>query len=545
MTTTSANLPARLLLVMCCVLAGRGLCEAQFTRVSDWDGYTDRQVYGVPLDPDAVIEIADEPKVIDLGTLLPPEMSTNVTLAFDKTPLDRAIATIKEKLAIDVVFEESALNDEGIAPDNRISASANDEPLYLLLDRMLAPLQLTWDMRGGVLWITTETAYYERPYFEGHDLSRLLNQGYDFRQLSRVLSTILQAEWSIVGETLFVRGVNGEQTEIAALLVALQTPARQTFTREPAQTSKLRELLMHPVSVDFQKIPLDEALRILSQEVGTHIFINDVALHDEGLSEDVPISVSLTQKPLKTVLNVLLEPQQMTSVIRHGAITVTTMTMESDLFKIAVYDVRDFCRDSLACRRFVDTLAETTSGQWPPVEAHSGEALFARPGILVVRQTEPVHDEILTLIERHRAIRRQAEPAGDRPWTKSPELRFYRMPASVADYLEQNLPTLVAPETWRSDNHPDAPGTIVRIQSEPVMTATPTATKGTSNNEDCADEEKPAWTARETVVLAIQQSPAVHDEIATLRWRAEQGDTIPQNFNRPGDGLFSVSESYP
>jgi hypothetical protein len=218
------------------------------------------------------------------------------------------------------------------------------------------------------------------------------------------------------------------------------------------------------------------------------------------------------------------------------------MSMESDLFKIAVYDVRDFCRDSLACRRFVDTLAETTSGPWPPVEAHSGEAIFARPGVLVVRQKESVHDEILTLIERHRAIRRQAEPTGEGPWTHSLETRFYRMPATLADYLEQNLPTLVAPETWRSDERPDAPGTIVRIRLEPDMIATPAATKGADNNEDCGDEEKPAWTTRETVVLAIQQSPAVHDEIALLRWRAEQGDTIPQNFNRPGDGLFSVSE---
>lgn len=542
MTTTSANLPARLLFVTCCVLVGRGVCEAQFTGVSDWDGYTDRQVYGVPVDPNAVIEISDEPKVIDLGTLLPPEMSTKVTLAFDKTPLNRAIATIKEKVAIDVVFEESALNDEGIAHDDRISASANDEPLYLLLDRMLDPLQLTWDMRDGVLWITTETAYYERPYLEGYDLSRLLNRGYDVRQLTQALGTGLQADWSIVGETLFVRGVNGEHTEIAALLTALQTPARQTFIGESAQTSKLRELLTRPVSVDFQETRLNEALQLLSQEVGTHIFINDVALHDEGLSEDVPISVSLTQKPLKTVLKVLLEPQQMTSVIRHGAITVTTMTMESDLFKIAVYDVRDFCRDSRTARQLIDAIFYRTSGSWPHHD-EVGEALFARPGILVVRQTESVHDEILTLIERHRAIRRQAEPTGERPWTESPELRFYRMPATVADYLERHLPSLVAPETWRSDAHPDAPGTIVRIQSEPDMTATPAATKGPDKKEDCPDKENTVWTARETAVLAIQQSPAIHDEIATLRKRAEQGDEIQEPFYRRGDsGFFSVSE---
>lgn len=526
---------------MCCVLVGRGLCEAQFTGVSDWDGYTDRQVYGAPVDPDAVIEIGDEPKVIDLGTLLPPEMSTKVTLTFDKTPLNRAIATIKEKLAIDVVFEESALNDEGIAPDNRISASANDEPLYLLLDRMLAPLQLTWDMRDGVLWITTETAYYQRPYLEGYDLSRLLNRGYDVRQLTRVSGVGLQAEWSIVGETLIVNGVNGEQTKIAGLLTALQTPARQTFIGEPAQTSKLRELLMHPISVDFQETPLNEALQILSEKVGTNILIDETALHDEGHSADVPISLSLTQKPLTTILKVLLEPQQMTSVIRHGAITVTTMSMESDLFKIAVYDVRDFCRDSRTARQLIDAIFYRTSGRWPHHDEF-GEALFARPGILVVRQTASVHDEILTLIERHREIRQQAESAGERPWTKSPELRFYRMPATVADYLEKHLPTLVAPETWRSDAHPDAPGTIVRIQSEPVMTAAPAAAKGTGNNEDCPDDEKPAWTAVETVVLAIQQIPAVHDEIATLRKRAEQGDTIQEPFYGRGGGFFSVSE---
>lgn len=540
--------PAILAIAACLIAVGQKPLGAQF----GWPPHSGgigggtplppEPVYGAPIDPHAVIEIADEPKVIDLGTLLPPEMSTKVTLAFDKTPLNRAIATIKEKLAIDIVFEESALNDEGIAHDDRITASADDEPLYLLLDRMLDPLQLTWDMRDGVLWITTTTAFYDRPYLEGYDLSRLLNQGYDVRQLSRVLRDILHSEWNVVGETLIVRGVEGEHSEVAGLLIALQTPARQTFIGEPAQTTTLRELLKHPVSVDFQEAPLNEALRILSEKVGTNILIEEIALQDEGFSPEVPISQSLTHRSLKTILDALLKPQQLTSVIRHGAITVTTMSMERDLFKTAVYDVRDFCRDSLACHSFVDTLAETTSGQWPPVEAHSGEALFARPGILVVRQMESVHDEILTLIERHREIQRQAEPAGERPWARSLETRFYRVPATLADYLERHLPTLVAPETWRSDDHPDALGTIVRIQSEPVMMATPAATKGADKKEDCPDEEKPTWTARETVVLAIQQSPAIHDEIATLRKRAEQGDEIQEPFYGRGGGFFSVSE---
>jgi hypothetical protein len=290
---------------------------------------------------------------------------------------------------------------------------------------------------------------------------------------------------------------------------------------------QLREFFKHPVTVEFLDTPLHDTLAALSETIGSTIQIDEMSLSDNGIATDTPVSLSLRDKPLHVVLKTLLEPLELMCVVEHGELVVTTAAVCEELMSVALYDVRDICRNNKTSRQFLEMLQDTTSGQWEDIDGVGGSMGFARPGILLVQQTGPVHDEIFSLIEQLRTLRRQAEPASERPWERAIETRFHRVPVHVANFLESNLPKLIAPESWRSEERPDAPGTIERIPSAPMRLGFPHSPPPKKEKEESgkkSDQEKPAETHLETVVLAIRQTSDVHEEIPALLRRVENGD---------------------
>ena len=89
-----------------------------------------------------------------------------------------------------------------------------------------------------------------------------------------------------------------------------------------------------------------------------------------------------------------------------------------------------------------------TSGEWKSNEGVGGSLSFVRPGILVVRQSESVLEEVSQLLENYRTVLRASKPRVNKDQT-SKELvtKFYRLPTNVADDLEPQLSQLVRPET--------------------------------------------------------------------------------------------------
>lgn len=557
---SSSRIAVRLLICACLSALGSKPCEAQYGGPIHAGGFgggsSPKPVYGAPVDPNAAIEIASEPKVIDPATLLPPEMAAKVTLTFDKMPLSDVVTTLKEKLAIDVILDEMALTDEGIDLDFPVSTRANDEPVYLLLDRMMGR-SLAWDFRDGVLTITTPDVRVKSRSIKGYDLSGLLNAGYSARQLEQLLFFTSSDPWefndgyggalSFVGDSLVVYQTEKSHREIAGILAALRTPARQTFIGQASQSVQLREFFKHPVAVEFDQTPLDDALASLSETIGSTIHIDELSLSDNGIPVDAPVTLSLHDKPLHVVLDHLLAPLDLSCIVANAELLVTTTADAEELMTLALYDVRDICRNEKTSRQLLSMIEDSTGGQWDNVDGIGGGMAFARPGILIVQQTGPLHDEIFAMIEQLRTLRRQAEPAGERPWERMIETRFHRVPVHVANFLESNLPKLIAPETWRSDERPDAPGTIERISAAPMRLGFPHSPPPKKENEESgknSDKEKPEEAQINTAVLAIRQTVDVHEEIPALLHRVKDGDGNYSKWGPCGYGFSQVNEPF-
>ncbi|MEC9092637.1 MAG: hypothetical protein VX438_08035, partial [Planctomycetota bacterium] len=82
---------------------------------------------------------------------------------------------------------------------------------------------------------------------------------------------------------------------------------------------------------------------------------------------------------------------------------------------------------------------------------------------------------------------------------------YYRMPKVIADDLENLLPSLVEPQSWKLDANPAGFGSIVKVASTPTVSSEPVVTLDYS-------------------VLIIYQSREIHEKISDLIVKIEHGN---------------------
>ena len=108
-------------------------------------------------------------------------------------------------------------------------------------------------------------------------------------------------------------------------------------------TQKIWAQLKQPVLVDFKDRPLSEVLRTLSDMTGVLIHIDQNGLSAEGVTPDMPVTLSLaSQISLRSALNLILHPQNLDFQPQNDVLTVTSMRNGSKANVNRTYNVRDF-----------------------------------------------------------------------------------------------------------------------------------------------------------------------------------------------------------
>ncbi|MEZ6069966.1 MAG: hypothetical protein R3C10_06735 [Pirellulales bacterium] len=218
----------------------------------------------------------------------------------------------------------------------------------------------------------------------------------------------------------------------------------------------------------------------------------------------------------------MLHDLGLTWSIRDGVMWGTSEEQSKSYMKVAVYDVRDLCRDdgeSVSLINAVESQLQPTS--WDIVGG-DGSIISATPGTLVVCQGERVQIDLLDLLETYRAALRASKPR-QRDSEDPDEVMtvYYRMYTDMASDLAAALPMLVRSDSWQSESRPDAPGRVVIVASAPDLS-------DLEAQDVSASPQTPApaltlVTARS--VLIVTQTRAAHDEIAELIRRVESGDS--------------------
>lgn len=217
----------------------------------------------------------------------------------------------------------------------------------------------------------------------------------------------------------------GNQPAAGSADMALPTYSRKTENR-PASgdvADRIEQALDKPVVVDFNEAPFGEVMAHLQQYCQIPIYLDLKALDEVGFGADSQVTISVKDISLRSTLELLLGELELTYTIRDESLSITTPEQADSALLVRVYPVADFAvpappslivpepysRYSVLLRLLAECVAPQT---WEEVGG-AGSALVYEPwGVLVVTQTQQVHEELELLLAALRKTRAVSATAG-------------------------------------------------------------------------------------------------------------------------------------
>jgi hypothetical protein len=111
---------------------------------------------------------------------------------------------------------------------------------------------------------------------------------------------------------------------VALLLFAVLIAA--DVTRADDVDAPILRALQEPTLVDFTDVPVDEAIKYLSDFHGVPINLDSQALKKAGINPNAATSTLLLKNPpLCLALRAILEPNKLSFMVKDRVLTVTTI----------------------------------------------------------------------------------------------------------------------------------------------------------------------------------------------------------------------------
>lgn len=196
-------------------------------------------------------------------------------------------------------------------------------------------------------------------------------------------------------------------------------PAQEWARRVPeysASKKAILEALNRPVTVSEVKTPLGDIIKYLSEATDVPIRYDITSLEEAGLTTDTEVTIAADGVSLRSALNTLLNEHGLTWLIEYEAVLITTRERGDLMMVNYVYDVRELVAVGPYAESDFESLIEVITSTIAPqtwdevggpgsIEAYENDRLMG----LVVAQTQPIHDQIIRLLD---AMRRASDARG-------------------------------------------------------------------------------------------------------------------------------------
>ena len=108
----------------------------------------------------------------------------------------------------------------------------------------------------------------------------------------------------------------------------------------PAE-ERIQKALDEETETGFADTPLKEAITFLAEMHGIEILMDEAALNEEGVDSSEPLNLDIAGITLRSALRIMLEPLQLTYVIKNEVMMITTVTKAEETLQTRVYPVGD------------------------------------------------------------------------------------------------------------------------------------------------------------------------------------------------------------
>ncbi len=107
------------------------------------------------------------------------------------------------------------------------------------------------------------------------------------------------------------------------------------------QEQLIRRALTRPITVDFEQTSLRDALAFIQQATGINVILDPKAVKELGLDEETPVTLKLDKVSLKSILNLMLDPLDLTYIIRDDVLFITSKNTANSQLTTKVYPIAD------------------------------------------------------------------------------------------------------------------------------------------------------------------------------------------------------------
>jgi len=212
-----------------------------------------------------------------------------------------------------------------------------------------------------------------------------------------------------------------EKSVLTAELSAKAGAHGQDFCRcvgesDSAAIARIEEALRKPLGsngLDFTDTPLEEVVNLLQEEYGIPIQIDHAALEATGLDPTEQVTLNIHNVSLRSGLRLMLRKIQLTYFIQDEVLIISTPEQAERHVLTCVYDIRGFVEDTSdkSIDALIDTIVSCVSTEsWAENGGGEAEVRPLKPGLLVISQTQAVHDEISSLLHAVREMRDSHAP---------------------------------------------------------------------------------------------------------------------------------------
>jgi RNA polymerase sigma factor (sigma-70 family) len=176
------------------------------------------------------------------------------------------------------------------------------------------------------------------------------------------------------------------------------------------------------VDINFDNRPLHDVLAELRDSAGLNILVDKLALSNQGVTQDAPITLQLQGVTRKTALKYILrDAGGLTFKIEDGVLVVTAGSLEGDQKMRRVYPVADLVGQSKDAEDLIrvirNTVGDIRSWAFRKGDPNDGDfnpsggtiEYFAEGKSLVINQTREVQEQTQELLDELRIAKKQQE----------------------------------------------------------------------------------------------------------------------------------------
>jgi hypothetical protein len=189
----------------------------------------------------------------------------------------------------------------------------------------------------------------------------------------------------------------------------------ETNSESVARIEQALQQKLTPAGIDFAEAPLEEVVTFIQETYNVQVQLDSLALEEIGIGPDEPINTSLHGISLRSALRHMLKQLQLTYIIQDEVLVITTPEEAESQLRVCVYDVRDLIegtKDAAGVNALIETMVHTVvSDSWAVNGGGEAAIRAVNGGLIVVSQTQAVHEEIRGLLDTIRSVKKQ-QPGG-------------------------------------------------------------------------------------------------------------------------------------